>query len=93
MFLYNAYSTVLFFILFPQKVLNSYNITFIQETSGRHIFTDLYCHENHPAGTSITLRKKKTSIHQVITMLATSKYVLFPDHNHLLTTDTDDPTL
>ena len=25
-------------------------------------------------------------------MLATSKNVLFPDHNHLLTTGTDDPT-
>ena len=27
------------------------------------------------------------------TMLATSKNVLFPGHNHLLTTSTDDPTL
>ena len=26
-------------------------------------------------------------------MLATSKKVLFPCHNHLLTTNTDDPTL
>ena len=26
-------------------------------------------------------------------MLATSKNVLFPGHNHLLTTGTDDPTL
>ena len=26
-------------------------------------------------------------------MLATSKNVLFPGYNHLLTTDTDDPTL
>ena len=26
-------------------------------------------------------------------MLATSKNVLFPDHNHLLTTGTDDPSL
>ena len=30
---------------------------------------------------------KKTTIHQVTTMLATSKNVLFPNHNHLLTTD------
>ena len=36
---------------------------------------------------------KKASIHQVTTMLATSKNVLFPGHNHLLTTGTDDPTL
>ena len=33
----------------------------------------------------MTLRKKAT-IHQVTTMLTTSKNVLFPDHNHLLTT-------
>ena len=37
--------------------------------------------------------RKKTTIHQVTTMLATSKNVLFPGHNHLLTTVTDDPTL
>ena len=32
-------------------------------------------------------------IHQVTTMLATSKNVLFPCHNHLLTTGADDPSL
>ena len=31
-------------------------------------------------------------IHQVSTMLATPKSVLFPGHNHLLTTGTDDLT-
>ena len=36
---------------------------------------------------------KKATIHQVTTMLATSKKVLFPGQNHLLTTGTDDPTL
>ena len=36
---------------------------------------------------------KKATIHQVTTMPATSENVLFPGHNHLLTTDTDDPTL
>ena len=36
---------------------------------------------------------QKATIHQVTTMIATSKNVLFPGHNHLLTTDTDDPTL
>ena len=36
-----------------------------------------------------TLRKKAT-IHQVTTMLATTKNVLFPGHDHLLTTGTDD---
>ena len=37
--------------------------------------------------------KQKATIHLVTTMLATSKTVLFPDHNHLLTTGTDDPLL
>ena len=36
---------------------------------------------------------KKATIHQVTTMLATSKNVLFPGHNHLLTTSADDPSL
>ena len=34
--------------------------------------------------------RKKATIHQVTTMLATSKNVLFQGHNHLLTTGTDD---
>ena len=38
------------------------------------------------------LRKKATS-HQVTTMLATSKNVLFQGHNHLPTNGTDDPSL
>ena len=37
--------------------------------------------------------RKKATIHQVTTMLATSKNVLFSGHNHLLTTGIDDPTL
>ena len=36
---------------------------------------------------------KKPIIHQVTDMLTTSKNVLFPGHNHLLTTGTDYPTL
>ena len=35
----------------------------------------------------------KATIHQLATMLCTSKNVLFPGHNHLLTTRADDPTL
>ena len=35
---------------------------------------------------------QKNTIHQVTTMLATSKNVLFPGHSHLLTTGTDDPS-
>ena len=41
---------------------------------------------------TLTLYQKAT-IHQITTMLATSKYVLFPSPNHLLTTGTDDPSL
>ena len=44
------------------------------------------------AGT-FTTKKQQLTIHQVISMLATSKDILFPGHNHLLTTGTDDPTL
>ena len=40
----------------------------------------------------LTLGEKAT-IHQVTTMLATSKNVLYPGHNHLLTTSTYDPSL
>ena len=37
--------------------------------------------------------RKKATIHQVTTMLATSETVLFPGHNCLQTTGTDDLTL
>ena len=36
---------------------------------------------------------KNATIHQVTTMLATPTNVLFPGHNHLLITGTDDPSL
>ena len=39
----------------------------------------------------VTQRKKGT-IHQLTTMLSTSKHVVFPGHNYLLTTGADDPT-
>ena len=48
--------------------------------------------QNEQNHRKLTLHKK-VSIHQVTTMLATSKNVLFPGHNHLLTTGTHDPTL
>ena len=41
----------------------------------------------------MNMLRKKATIHQVTTMLATSKNVLIPGHIHLLTTGTDDPTL
>ena len=37
--------------------------------------------------------RKKATIHQLTTMLSTSKNVLFPGHYHLLATGTDDLTL
>ena len=36
---------------------------------------------------------QKATIHQVTTTLVTSKNVLFPGHNHLLTTSIEDPLL
>ena len=36
---------------------------------------------------------KKATIHQVTTMPSTPKNVLFPGHNHLLTTGANDLTL
>ena len=40
----------------------------------------------------MNLTAQKATVHQVTTMLATYKNVLFPGHSHLLTTGTDDPT-
>ena len=36
---------------------------------------------------------KNTAIHQITTMLDTSKNVLFPGHNHLLTSGADDHSM
>ena len=43
--------------------------------------------------TKYTIHCTKNTIHQVTTILATSKNVPFPGHNHLLTTDTDDASI
>ena len=48
-------------------------------------FRDAMISNNHCA--------KQNTLHQVTTMLAIAADVLFPGHNHLLTTSTDDPTL
>ena len=45
------------------------------------------------AAECVCSQHQKATIHQVTTMLATSKNVLFPGHNHLLTTSTDDSSL
>ena len=49
--------------------------------------------ENDRGGLQQPTPRKKATIHQVTTMLATSKNVLFPGRTHLLTTSTDDLTL
>ena len=43
--------------------------------------------------TLLSSTAQKATIHQITTMLAASKNVLFPGHNHLLTTGTDNPSL
>ena len=43
-------------------------------------------------GLAFTGQKNNITIHQVTTMLSASKIVLFPGHNHLLTTGADDNT-
>ena len=47
----------------------------------------------HVAGSCFTFTAQKATIHQETTMLATSKNLLFPGRNYLLTTGADDPTL
>ena len=42
---------------------------------------------------AINFHRAKSHYRQVTTVLATSKHILFPDHNHLLTTGIDDPSL
>ena len=42
---------------------------------------------------ALTAQKQKHTIHQLTTMLANSKYVLFPGHKNLATTGTDDRSL
>ena len=43
----------------------------------------------------LLLTGQKATIHQLITMLSTSKNIIFPGHDHLLiiTTDADNPSL
>ena len=50
-------------------------------------------HNDSKESVWLTLGKKKNTMHQLTTMLSTSKNVLFPGHNHLLTTVADDPAL
>ena len=56
------------------------------------VSTNLPCHMRTILLQSLCHRTlhKKATIHQVTTMLANSEKLLFPGHNHLLTTSTDD---
>ena len=76
--LWNVEHEILLFVCGISICLNyQYSMNYTQQSD--HSITSMYC--------------EKATIHQVTTMLATSKNVLFPGHNHLLTTGTDDPTL
>ena len=54
------------------------------------IFPDMHLVNDY---TSLSNTAQKSIIHQVTTMLATSKKVPFPGHNHLLTASTNGQTL
>ena len=62
---------------------NKQLITVLSKLTSHYMSEDIY---------SVALRKKAT-IHQVTTMRPTSLNALFPGHNHMLTTGTDDLTL
>ena len=51
-------------------------------------FSRFWCNYHH-----CKKQQPQNTIHQVTIMLAISKNILFPGHNHLLTTGTDDPLL
>ena len=86
-----------------------YDIKLNSQASFSHLFTDLFHKElfltrqnklqftlyakTHPHHFHIILTVPKNTICQVTTTLVTSENVLFPGHNHLLTTSTDDSTL
>ena len=82
----------------PQPPVIIYSITFRGNGTGwkplcecawcRAVIYHGHYHSYHGHYTA-----QKATIHQVTTMLAISKTVLFKGHNHLLTTSTDDPTL
>ena len=53
----------------------------------------LSCEESTDISIFFCVFGQLSTIHQVTTILATSKNVLFPGHNHLLTTSTDNPII
>ena len=60
----------------------------------RHNVLILTPRYSHPVDNKQLLSQRtKAIIHQLTTMLSTSKNVLYPGHNHLLTTSADDHTL
>ena len=57
-------------------------------THGQLNYVNVLCGMEYDTSTG-----QKATIHQVTTMVTTSKNVLFPGHNYLPTTSTDDLTL
>ena len=49
-------------------------------------------HDKLTESCTSTTTQKTTNIHSVTAMPATSKNVIFPGHNRLLTTGTDNPS-
>ena len=65
--------------------LNRYMFSTVWNNAWLIDIKDTYCHKSYTG--------EKATMHQVTTMVATSKNVLYVGHNHLLTTGANDPTL
>ena len=75
------------YVVFVQYMIRSEHKSSLDVLYARSVcFYDSLCH------CWLSLYKEATT-HQVTTMQAISKNVLFPGHNHLLTTSADDPKL
>ena len=79
------YLLFLIYILQFQNVVKGFQLVWVLSTCTEVWLSTLLLLE--------CLLCKKSTIHQVTTMLATSKNVLLPGHNDLLTTSADDLSL
>ena len=68
-------------VLILLEYLSIFIVAFLQDSLSQKTFPD-----------RSTYTAQKATTYWVTTVLATSKNVLFPAHNHLLTTSTDDPS-
>ena len=69
------------------------SVRIVAHSIQRHIHGKKTQESKGQSADATTVTAQINTIHQVTAMLATSKHVLFPGHNHLLATGTDDPTL